>query len=250
MNETGPADQTLARITELARQALQAQTTLARQSLELGRATLAGDVDRSTTSRAYVDAVSREGARYWREVGALGLDYAGELLALASRSAGRVISEATTAGAGARTQGPAPFARPRRHAYSNTGPADEPLPDRVPGGEVTGTEGTDARRAGVVLRGAAGQVAQATVPVANRHARARRVDLTPSDLLDPAGEVAAVLLRVDPDRVTIPAGGEYQVRVEADLTADLVRPGDRYTGTVEVTGGDEATLVVTVEVAD
>ena len=237
MGESSTTDETLARITELARQALQAQTALARQSLELGRATLAGDVDRSTTSRAYLDAVSREGARYWREVSALGLDYAGELLALGSRSAARVISDATTAGAA----GPRSRARsPHRTPPSDGGPAAA--------GEVE--DATEGRRAAVVLRGAVGQVAQATVTVVNRHARARRVDLTPSDLLDPAGEPASVLLRVDPERVTIPAGGEYQVRLEVDLAADLVRPGDRYAGTVEVTGGDEATLDVSVEVAD
>ena len=82
MTETNSTDETLARITELARQALQSQSTLAKQSLELGRAALSGDVDRSTTSKAYLDAVSREGARYWREAGALGLDYASELMAL------------------------------------------------------------------------------------------------------------------------------------------------------------------------
>ena len=89
MSETNSTDETLARITELARQALQSQSTLAKQSLELGRAALSGDVDRSTTSKAYLDAVSREGARYWREAGALGLDYASELMALGTRSAAR-----------------------------------------------------------------------------------------------------------------------------------------------------------------
>ena len=39
-NKTTAADETLARITELARQALQSQASLAKQSLELGRATL------------------------------------------------------------------------------------------------------------------------------------------------------------------------------------------------------------------
>src|SRR5689334_1899422 len=98
MTETNNTDETLARITELARQALQSQSTLAKQSLELGRAALSGDVDRSTAGKAYLDAVSREGARYWREAGALGLDYASELMALGTRSAARIISDASTAG--------------------------------------------------------------------------------------------------------------------------------------------------------
>jgi hypothetical protein len=231
---TSGADETLARITELARQALQAQATLAKQSLELGRATLTGDVDRSTTGRAYVDAVSREGMRYWREVGGLGLDYAGELVALGSRAAARVISETSAAGAAGRT-------RARRTAgASGTAEHFATAPD---------AEGAGAtRRTGVVVRGVLGQTAQATVTVVNRHARARRVDLAPSELRDATGAVVQTTLRVDPDHVTIPAGGDYQVRLEVDLDPATSNVGDRYEGTVEVTGGDEATLEVSVEV--
>jgi hypothetical protein len=232
---TTGTDETLARITELARQALQSQATLAKQSLELGRATLSGDVDRSTTGRAYLDAVSREGARYWREVGSLGLDYASELMALGTRTAARVISDTSAAGSGARAH--------RRDTGSGSGgggggsaAASAPDPDVA------------SRRSGVVLRGVLGQTAQATVTVVNRHARARRVELTPSDLHDVAGSLVATTLRVDPEHVTIPAGGDYQVRLEVDLDAADVRVGDRYDGTVEVSGGDEATLEVTVEV--
>ena len=94
-SDTG-ADETLARITELARQALQSQASLAKQSLELGRAALAGDVDRSSSSRAYLDAVGREGSRYWREAGALGIDYASELMALGTRSAARITGASDT----------------------------------------------------------------------------------------------------------------------------------------------------------
>jgi hypothetical protein len=105
-----------------------------------------------------------------------------------------------------------------------------------------------ARRSAVVLRGVLGQTAQATVTVVNRHARTRRVELTPSDLHDVTGALVATTLRVDPEHVTIPAGGDYQVRLEVDLDAADVRVGDRYDGTIEVSGGDEATLEVTVEV--
>jgi hypothetical protein len=38
------------------------------------------------------------------------------------------------------------------------------------------------------------------------------------------------------------------VRLEVDLDAATSSVGDRYDGTVEVSGGDEATLDVTVEV--
>lgn len=226
---TGNTDETLARITELARQALQSQANLAKQSLELGRATLSGDVDRTTTSRAYLDAVSREGARYWQEVGALGLDYAAELMALGTRSAGRVLSETRSAGAGARTE------HRGRRAESDQPPREPAVDDRT-------------RKSAVVVRGVLGQTAQATVTVVNRHSRARRVELEPSALRDPEGHEVACVLRVDPEQVTIPAGEDYQVRLEVDLDPEVARVGDRYDGTVEVSGGDEATLEVTVEV--
>ncbi|NYG06659.1 hypothetical protein BJ986_001146 [Phycicoccus badiiscoriae] len=232
-NNAAAADETLARITELARQALQAQAALAKQSLELGRATLSGDVDRSSTSRAYLDAVSREGARYWREAGALGFDYASELMALGTRSAARIISDATTAGSGARS---------RRGPVGTHNGSPPPAPPPVADDAV--------RRASVLLRAAVGQTAQSSVTVVNHHPRARRVELEPSELRDATGTVVAVTLRVDPDRVTIPAGGEYQVRIEADLDQDIVQPGQQYVGSVVVSGGDEATLEVTVEVAD
>jgi hypothetical protein len=231
MTETNSTDETLARITELARQALQSQSTLAKQSLELGRAALSGDVDRSTTGKAYLDAVSRESARYWREAGALGLDYASELMALGTRSAARIISDASAAG-GARVR--------RGTSDARTGAP------RVP--EAEPDDGV--RRSRVLLRAAVGQTAQATVTVVNRHPRARRVELEPSDLRDATGTVVAVALTVEPDHVTIPAGEEHQVRITADLDEGLVQPGQRYVGSVTVSGGDEAMLEVTVEVAD
>jgi hypothetical protein len=233
------SEETLARITELARQALQAQASFARQSLELGRATLAGDVDRTTTSRAYVDAVTREGARYWREVGALGLDYAGELMALGSRTAARIISDTSSAGArpGARRD-------QSRRRGTGTGVAAD---GSTEGGRVADDAG--GRHVAVTLRGSPGQTARASVTVANQHPRPRRVMLRPSELRDLAGTVIALTLTVDPDQVTVPAGEEQQVILETELTADLVQPGERYVGTVEVSGGDEATLDVTVEVA-
>ena len=231
MTDTNNTDETLARITELARQALQSQSTLAKQSLELGRAALTGDVDRSTAGKAYLDAVSREGARYWREAGALGLDYASELMALGTRSAARVISDASTAGA----------TRVRRGATdARNGAPRAPAPEPDDG----------LRHSHVLLRAAAGQTAQATVTVVNRHPRARRVELEPSDLRDATGTVVALSLEVDPERVTIPAGDEHQVRITADLDAAVVQPGQQYVGSVLVSGGDEAMLEVTVEVAD
>ena len=231
MTETNSTDETLARITELARQALQSQSTLAKQSLELGRAALSGDVDRSTTSKAYLDAVSREGARYWREAGALGLDYASELMAFGTRSAARIISDASAAG-GTRVR--------RGTTEARNGAPRAPAAEPEDG----------LRRSRVLLRAAVGQTAQATVTVVNRHPRARRVELEPSDLRESTGAVVALTLTVAPDHVTIPAGEEHRVRFSADLDEGLVQPGQQYVGSVTVSGGDEAMLEVTVEVAD
>ncbi|NNM47184.1 hypothetical protein [Knoellia koreensis] len=228
-------DETLARITELARRALQSQTDLAKQSFELGRATLSGDVDRTTTSRAYLDAAAREGARYWQEVGALGIDYATELMALGTRSAARVLSETRTAGR----------SRPARGSTAHgSGPTTHGTSSAPPDVEVE----EPSRRSAVVVRGVLGQTAQATVTVVNRHPRARRVELTPSELHDANGLVVDATLRVDPRRVTIPPGEEFQVRLEVDLDPAQAAVGDRYEGTLQVTGGDEALLDVTVEV--
>ena len=76
------AEQTLARLADLARAAVQTQASLAKQSFDLARGTLSGDLDRTSAGKAYVEAVSREGARYWRAVGELGVDYATDLVAL------------------------------------------------------------------------------------------------------------------------------------------------------------------------
>lgn len=220
---TGP-DETLARLTELARQALSAQADLARASLVLGRATLAGGANRSGAGRAYLEALGREGARYWQDLGALGLDYASEVLALQTRAAARVVREATAA--------------------SHHGGAGQP-----PGAATEeGTGQPRARRARIHLRGVVGQTAQGTVTVRNNHARARRVVLTAGQLTDSAGVVVVPTLRVEPSRVTIPPGEEHLVRIAVDLDAEDVVAGATYVGVVEVTGGDEATLEVSVEV--
>ena len=108
---------------------------------------------------------------------------------------------------------------------------------------------TLARRVGapatVALRAVPGAVASGTVVVTNRHNRARRVELTAHDLR-PA--TAGLVLEVSPDRVTIPAGEEHRIALEARLPAEGVRPGDRFTSTVDVSGGASAVVDVVVEV--
>lgn len=226
-------DEPLARLGDLARQAVRTQSSLLKQSVELTRATVSGDLDRTSAGRAYVEAVSREGARYWRAVGGLGVDYAGDLLSLGNRVATSILADTARAG--------------RTHGHGHrTGHAD-PVPPSATA-PPPAAAGTAGRRVAVTLAGPLGGRAEASVTVANRHPRARRVQLSAGDLTDALGHVVRLVLEVEPARVTIPAGQERTVTLGVDLSDDHVVAGGRYTGTVEVSGGDEATLDVTVVV--
>jgi hypothetical protein len=272
-------DEMLTRITELARDAWSAQADFARQSIELGRATLTSEVDPTTAGRGWVEAVSREGARYWKDVGELGLDVAGSLVAIGSRSMARVIADtrsATRAGARAGTwtgtragsgRRPAPGSPPHaahrdghRHAAGDagdpdgggdhtdvvvTGPAAEPG-----AAQAQGETGAGAGRAAVTLHGRPGDTATGRVTLSNAHPRARKVLLSAGRLQPDSGRHVELELRLDPDGVTIPAGSEHDVLLEVDLAADVVRPGERYEGVILVTGGVEAELDVAVVVEE
>ncbi|GGM88751.1 hypothetical protein GCM10009721_12320 [Terrabacter tumescens] len=283
-------DEMLARITELARDAWSAQADFARQSIELGRATLTSEVDPTTAGRAWVEAVSREGARYWKDVGELGLDVAGSLVAIGSRSMARVIADtrsATRSGARAGTQagtraetrtgtragtgrGPAPG--PPSHAahrdgdrhgagdagdLGDPGDADEQSDVVItrPAAESGAAEahadtGAVAGRAAVTLHGRPGDTATGRVTLSNAHPRARKVLLSAGRLQPDSGRHVELELRLDPDGVTIPAGSEHDVLLEVDLKSDVVRPGERYEGVILVTGGVEAELDVAVVVEE
>lgn len=253
-------DEMLARITELARDAWSAQASFARQSIELGRATLASEVDPTTAGRAWMEAVSREGARYWKDVGELGLDVAGSLVAIGSRSMARVISDTRSAARSAtraepgRRPGPRP-APPSSRRHGPDGP-DEPVEVVVTGpaaeADATGEPEArhDTRRPGVTLHGRPGDTATGTITLSNAHPRARKVLLSAGRLQPDTGRHVELELRLDPDGVTIPAGSEHDVLLEVDLAPDVVRPGERYEGVIQVTGGVEAELDVAVVVEE
>lgn len=240
---TTNSEETLARVSELARLALQAQANAAKQSIEIGRATLASEVDPQAAGRAWVEAVGREGARYWQDVGALGVEVAGQLLALSTRGMARVLSETQAA------------VQQSRATSRPTGRTATPWPeaghDERGGDEATpvvAAEDGQVRHVAVTLHGAVGETASGTVLLANQHPRARRVLLTPGDLRRRSGAGGSLAMRVAPEGVTIPANGEQTVTVEVDLPADTVASGERCTGTIAVTGGVEAVVDVTVEV--
>lgn len=223
-----PDEEPLTRLGDLVRSALRSQASLAKQSLELSRAALTGELDRSSAGKAYLEAVSREGARYWRAASELGVDYVSDLLALNSRITTRILNETAGSGRGNRSA-----TRPAEDAAAAP-PA--PAARRV------------ARRVAVTLRGPLGGQASGSVTVTNRHPRARRVELVASDLRDASGAPVGASLEITPRRVTLPAGEDQAVRLAVDLDPSDFTEGGRYTGSVEVSGGDEATVDVTLEV--
>ena len=92
------AAQVLSQLTDLARTTVQIHASLAKQSVDLTWATMAGTVDRTSANKAYVAAVTRESARFWREVGGLGLHYATDLVTLGKSVATSVLRDVAAAG--------------------------------------------------------------------------------------------------------------------------------------------------------
>ncbi|HSV66932.1 MAG TPA: hypothetical protein VLJ59_13610 [Mycobacteriales bacterium] len=239
-NAAAQAARSWARMADLAREALQVQLRLRREYADL-RATMAGKVDAATALRAFADSAGREAERYWRAASELSFDYASDLLAAGSRASAAVLRDvrSTLRHAGAGYPPSAPAAAP---PPSEADPADggaDPVP---PAGDPTANA---ARPTVVTLRGRLGGRAETTLTVANRHPRPRRVQLAASPLTGPDGTVVDGALRVDPAQVTVPAGEESVVSVVADLGAPLTRPGS-YHGAIEVSGGEQAHLDVTV----
>jgi len=94
---TAAGAQALSRLTDLARKSLQIQASLARQSVDLTWATLAGDLDRTSANKAYIESVGRETVRYWRTMAELGVDYATDLVTLGKSVSTTVLREVAAA---------------------------------------------------------------------------------------------------------------------------------------------------------
>ena len=249
------ARQLLSRLAELARTSLQTEASLAKQTVDLTWGTLIGDLDRSNANKAYVESVTRESARYWRTVGELGVDYASELVTLGKSVSTAVLREVAAAGRkpGTRhtTGSPAAATESTPHhvmpewgssqaTYSPT--SDGPL-SGPPDPEVGG------RRVSVRIRGSVGERAEGTITVANLHPRPRRIQLSAGGLVDSTGAAVGASLDVSPTTVTVPSGQERSVNLGVDLDGAKFSAGERYSCTVEVSGGDEATIEVSVEVS-
>jgi len=263
----------LARLADLARTAVQTQVSLAKQSADLTRATWSGDLDRTSAGKAYFEAVAREGARYWRAAGELGVDYATDLLALGNHLSTTVLRETAAAGRGARPGRPQSNANGNSNTDANgngnsdangNGNSSTNSNSNSNGNGSSSTQATfsrtidgplasvpadtSARRVQVALHGSVGQVATGTITVANQHPRPRRIQLEAGDVLDSTGATVTGILNVTPTSVTVPSGQERSVGLTVDLDEVSFSAGKRYSCTVEVSGGDEATIEVTIDV--
>lgn len=255
---TAAAAQVLTRLADLARTSLQAEASLARQTADLTWATLVGDLDRTGANKAYVESVTRESARYWRTVGDLGVDYASDLLTLGKSVSTAVLREVAAAGRkpGTRhtTAGPAGPAgsagSPPRHVTPEGG-GRQTTYSRTSEGSSAGAANPEGggRRVSVRLQGSLGGRAEGTITVANQHPRARRIQLSAGNLADSTGAAVGAGLDVSPTMVTVPSGQERSVKLGVDLDGAHFSAGRQYSGTVEVSGGDEATIEVSVEVS-
>ena len=235
--------ESLARLGQLARQSLRDQTALLKRSADLTRQALKGDLNWAEAGKAYVETASREGVRYLQGIGELGIEYLGGMIKLGNEVTASLLDSTTRAG---------------RQSHGSAGPRAPATPEPAPAGQ-TWAAATDSppdppasrdpgRRIALTLRGPLGGRAEGSVTVANKHNRARSILLKAGDLRGSDGKVVAAKLDLDPPGMTIGPGEERLATVGVDLSAAYCAAGDRYTGLVEVSGGDEATLDVTVEV--
>lgn len=213
------AGQVLSRLTDLAKASARTQLNLAKHSVDLAWSTLAGGLDRTSANKAYVESVTRESARYWREVAGLSVDYVTDLVALGKQVSTTVLREMAAAG-----RNPA-------------GRAGSGVPARA----------QSPRPVELSLQGPVGGRAEGTITVANEYPRSRRIQLNAGDLVDSAGVVVGVGLDISPTAVTVPSGQERTVSLGIALDDVLISAGQRYSSTVEVRGCGEATIEVSVK---
>ena len=249
------ARQLLSRLTELARTSLQTEASLAKQTVDLTWGTLVGDLDRTSANKAYVESVTRESARYWRTLGELGVDYASDLVTLGKSVSTAVLREVTAAGRKPGTRhtadGPAAATESTPHHVMPDWDSSQATYSRTSGGPSSGAPDPEVggRLVRVNLRGSVGERAEGTITVANQHPRPRRIQLSAGDLVDSAGAAVDASVDVSPTTVTVPSGQERSVSLGVDLDGAKFSAGERYSCTVEVSGGDEATIEVSVEVS-
>lgn len=105
---TSAGSQAISRVAELARTSLQVQASLTRLSVDLTWGTVVKDLDRVSANRAYLGSVARESARYWRTVGGMGVDCAGDLVTMGRGLTLTLLRAVAAAGRIARTRNLSP----------------------------------------------------------------------------------------------------------------------------------------------
>jgi hypothetical protein len=209
----------LSRLTDLAELSMRTQLSLAKHSIDLAWATLAGTLDHTSAHKAYLASVTRESARYWREVAQLSADYATDLVALGRCVSTTVLREVAAAGR-------KPSSRKALDARDH---------------------GQGGRAVRLSLEGPVGGRAEGMITVANEFRRARRIQLRAGDLVDAAGVVVGAGLDISPTTVTVPSGQQRTVSLGVDLGDVSILAGHRYSSTVQVRGCGEATIDVSVD---
>jgi len=214
-NSKSAGNEPLARWLDLMRATFDTQVRLGKEYADVARAAFRRDADQGEMGRAYLKSVQRETEQYWRSMSTLWLNYASDVLAAGSRASHSVLHDVGGA------------AHPRhRHDGETASAAAKPL--------------------ALLLSGPLGASASGTVTVANKHPDARRLVLKPGPLRDASGQPVAGEIAVKPKTIQLEPGAERNVTVSVDLDAVALSADQTYESTIEVTGGEEAEIRVTV----
>lgn len=228
------------RLARAARETVQAQVDLARRTADLARSTLAGQMSVGEAGREYLSAVTGEGLRLGAQTGELGRLYLKEVSAIGDALVGAVTADRTGRGP---LDPSADVVPPQTtETTAETTATDETT------AETTAVPSAAAVSGAVTLRAPVGGVAEGSVVVVNQHPRRRVVMLTADPLRGASGTPMETALEVEPRRVTIPAGAEQSVRLRVPLDTGVEEPGASYVSALHISGGQEATVEVTVVV--
>lgn len=233
-------DPDLGRWVDVARESWQAQVGAVRSSLHVARSAATGRLDPVAATRAYVRGAFNGAERYWRDASRLGAEHALGLARAGQQAVADLLDEVAAA-----------RRRPAGHPTGRAAAAAAPTAagPRAASGAEPATASTSSTAPALTLHGRLGERAAGSLTVANRHPRARRVELRAGTVVDADGaDVVGAVLDLDPTRTTVPAGGEAVVALSLELVPGLFTVGENYLVTVEVRGGDDATVVCTVVV--
>ena len=245
------------RLTRAGKETVSAQLALARHSADLARATAAGEKTVPAAGREYLEAVLAEWVRLGTQTGELVRLQLDGVAAAGASLASAVFQDRTRNGGAAPSPRHIGGAKPTASTSQNRAPAAPVAQNRAPAAPVAQdrapTQPSDGDRpapaaGAVALHGPIGGVAEGSVVVANRHPRKRVVRLAADQLTDEAGRASVAVLEVEPNKFTVPAGQEHAFRLAVRLAQGEVTSGATYVSVLRISGGEEATVRVTVRV--